>query len=28
MGKPGVDNKEKERVYILRLWDVAWPDPD
>ena len=28
MGKPGVDNKEKERVYILHLWDVAWADPD
>jgi len=28
MGKPGVDNKEKARVYILRLWDVAWADPD
>jgi len=23
MGNPGVDNKEKARVYILRLWDVA-----
>jgi len=28
MGKPGVDNKEKARVYILRLWDFAWADPD
>jgi len=28
MGKPGVDNKEKACVYILRLWDVAWADPD
>jgi len=28
MGKFGVDSKEKARVYILRLWDVAWADPD
>jgi len=28
MGKPGVDNTEKARVYILRLWDVAWADPN
>jgi len=28
MGKPGVDNKEKARVSILRLWDVSWADPD
>jgi len=28
MGKLGVDNKEKARVYILRLWDVEWADPD
>jgi len=28
MGKPGVDDKERARVYILRLWDVSWEDPD
>ena len=28
MNKPGVDNKEKARVYILRLWHVAWADKD
>jgi len=28
MNKPGVDDKEKARVYILRLWHVAWADKD